>query len=163
VQAFPALLLIFILGCFVAHISDGQQVSPNAVRVTVAINPDGSRIAYEFDLPNHKALATTRGSDGKLRELIRYTLDDAGRFATGNIFGPDERLRFKAIYQYDDAGKLREETQRAKDDTVLHKIVYTYDSLGKQAGYSVYDASGKLINQTIASVSSPTPAKKKAR
>ena len=69
--------------------------------------------------------------DGKLRETIRYELDEAGRFSSGEISGPDGRLRFKSRYKYDDAGRLLEENQSAQDGTLLHKIVYSYDSVGQ--------------------------------
>ena len=121
------------------------QASTDAVRVTMSMHPDGSRTVYKFDNAQHKAVATTTGPDGKVRETIRYELDDAGRFATGEVSGPDGRLRFKSRYKYDDAGRLLEETQSAKDGPLLHRIVYSYDAAGKQIGYSVFDASGKLV------------------
>ena len=115
------------------------------MRVTVSMHPDGSRTVYKFDNAQHKAVATTTDPDGKLRETIRYELDEAGRFSSGEISGPDGRVRFKSRYKYDDAGRLLEETQSAEDGTLLHKIVYSYDTSGKQTGYSVFDASGKLV------------------
>jgi hypothetical protein len=122
-----------------------EQTRSDAVRVTVSMHPDGSRTVYKFDNAQHKAVATTTDPDGKLRETIRYELDEAGRFSSGEISGPDGRLRFKSRYKYDDAGRLLEETQSAGDGTLMHKIVYSYDSSGKQTGYSVLDASGKLV------------------
>ena len=123
-----------------------EQTRSDAVRVTVSMHPDGSRTTYKFDNAEHKAIATTTDPDGKLRETIRYELDEAGRFSTGEISGPDGRLRFKSRYKYDDAGRLLEETQSAGDGALLHKIVYSYDASGKQTGYSVFDASGKLVS-----------------
>src|SRR4029450_525382 len=122
-----------------------EQTRSDAVRVTVSMPSDGSRTVYKFDNAQHKAVATTTDPDGKLRETIRYELDEAGRFSSGEITGPDGRLRFKSRYKYDDAGRLLEETQSAQDGTLLHKIVYSYDASGKQTGYSVFDASGKLV------------------
>jgi hypothetical protein len=122
-----------------------EQNRSDAVRVTVSMHPDGSRTVYKFDNAEHKAVATTTDPDGKLRETIRYELDDAGRFSSGEISGPDGRLRFKSRYKYNDAGHLLEETQSAGDGALLHKIVYSYDAAGKQTGYSVFDASGKLV------------------
>jgi hypothetical protein len=123
-----------------------EQTRSDAVRVTVSMHPDGSRTIYKFDNSEHKAIATTTDPDGKLRETIRYELDEAGRFSTGEISGPDGRLRFKSRYKYDDAGRLLEETQSGGDGVLLHKIVYSYDASGKQTGYSVFDASGKLVS-----------------
>lgn len=137
--------------------------SPDAVRVTVSLNADGSRTAYRFDDANHKATATTTTAAGKSLGKTYYTLDENGRFATGSVYGPDKRLRFKSTYKYDDAGRLMQELQCDKNAAVLHKIVYAYDSLGRQTGYSIYDGGGKLIGQTTASSASPTPAKKKKR
>jgi YD repeat-containing protein len=114
------------------------------------MHPDGSRTVYNFDGAQHRAVATTTGQDGKLRETIRYELDNAGRFSSAEISGPDGRVRLKSRYKYDDAGRLLEETQSAPDGTVQHKIVYTYDSNGKQTGYSVFDASGKLVSRKTA-------------
>src|SRR5882762_1645313 len=144
-----------------------EQTRSDAVRVTVSMHPDGSRTVYKFDNAQHKAVATTTDPDGKLRETIRYELDDAGRFSSGEISGPDGRLRFKSRYKYDDAGHLLEETQSAEDGTLLHKIVYSYDASGKQTGYSVLDASGKLVGgQSAAKVrtsSSPKAREKGSR
>ena len=57
------------------------DASATAVRVSVLLNPDGSRTVYEADNANHKSVATTTGQDGKVREKIRYDLDESGRFA----------------------------------------------------------------------------------
>src|ERR1700704_5115994 len=78
--------------------SSGQSAN-DSVRVNVTVNADGSRTAYEFDQPNHKATATTTEPDGKLRSKIRYKLDDAGRFASGVVYGPDGKFRFKSRYK----------------------------------------------------------------
>jgi hypothetical protein len=137
--------------------------TPDSVRVTVSMNADGTRTTYEFDPPHHRALATTTTKEGRIVGKIRYTLDEAGRFASGEISGPDDQLRFKALYKYDTAGKLIQETQLGADDAVRNKIVYAYNKAGKQTGYSVYDATGKLIRQTpgVAPRPTPTPNKRK--
>ena len=44
--------------------------------------------------------------------------------------------------------------------TLLNKIVYSYDSAGKQTGYSVFDASGKLVSRTGGSAPRPSPSPK---
>jgi hypothetical protein len=135
------------------------QASTDAVRVTMSMHPDGSRTVYNFDNAQHTAVATTTDPDGKVRQTIRYQLDNAGRFSTGEVSGPDGRVRLKSRYKYDDAGRILEEAQSAADGTVLNKIVYGYDSAGKQTGYSVFDASGKLVSRTggRAVRASPTP------
>jgi YD repeat-containing protein len=137
--------------------------SADAIRVTVSVNADGSRTTYEFDAPNHRATATTTGKEGNTIGKIRYVLDDAGRFASGDVYGPNEQFRFKTLYKYDAAGKLTQETQLGADEAVRNKIVYAYDKNGRQTGYSVYDAAGKLIRQTpgVAPSRSPSPAKRK--
>src|SRR5438874_841746 len=158
---------LFVCGTQIGLSQSTEQTQGDAVRVTVSMHPDGSRTVYKFDNAQHKAVATTTDPDGKLRETIRYELDDAGRFSTGVISGPDGRLRFKSRYKYDDAGHLLEETQSAGDGALLHKIVYSYDSSGKQTGYSVFDASGKLVGgKSTAKVrpsSSPKPREKGSR
>src|SRR6266480_1953646 len=151
-----------LLGCGIA-IGFGQapeQAGSDAVRVTVSMHPDGSRTVYNFDPPQHKAVSTTTDADGKVRETIRYELDEGGRFASAEISGPDGRLRLKSRYKYDNAGRILEETQSAPDGTLLHKIVYNYDSSGKQTGYSVFDASGKLVGGKRAAGSRPSPSPK---
>ena len=137
-----------------------QSAGSDAVRVTVSMHPDGSRTVYNFDNAQHKAVATTTDADGKLRETIRYELDDAGRFSSAEVSGPNGRLRLKSRYKYDDAGRIMEETQSAPDGTLQHKIVYNYDSSGKQTGYSVFDASGKLVSRTGAVAVRPSPSPK---
>src|SRR5438046_7449542 len=129
----------------VAFSQSPEQSSNDGVRVTVSMHPDGSRTVYKFDGAQHKAVATTTGEDGKLRETIRYELDEAGRFSSGEVSGPDGRLRFKSRYKYDDGGRLLEETQSSENGTILHKIVYSYDASGKTNGYYVFDASVKQV------------------
>jgi len=153
------------VGAFLASsaIVPAQLVTPtpDTVRVTVSMNADGTRTTYEFDPPHHRAVATTTGKDGKTVGKIRYTLDEAGRFASGEVYGPDDQLRFKTLYKYDSAGKLTQETQLGPDDAVRNKIVYAYDKNGKQTGYSVYDAAGKLIRQTPGVSPRPAPPNKR--
>jgi hypothetical protein len=152
--------VLVVCGMKIALSQSPEQTGSDAVRVTVSMHPDGSRTVYKFDNAQHKAVATTTDPDGKLRETIRYELDDAGRFSSGEISGPDGRLRFKSRYKYDDAGHLLEETQSAADGTLLHRIVYSYDGSGKQTGYSVFDASGKLVGGHGAAKVRPSPSPK---
>jgi hypothetical protein len=137
-----------------------EQMQSDTVRVTVSMHPDGSRTIYKFDNAQHKAVATTTDRDGKLRETIHYELDEAGRFSSGEISGPDGRLRFKSRYKYDGAGRLLEETQSTEDGRLLHKIVYSYEASGKQTGYSVFDASGKLVGGNSATKIRPSSSPK---
>jgi len=111
------------------------QASTDAVRVTMSMHPDGSRTVYNFDNAQHTAVSTTTDPDGKVRQTIRYQLDNAGRFSTGEVSGPDGRV-------------------------LLHKIVYSYDSAGRQTGYSVFDGSGKLVSRTGGSAARPSPSPK---
>src|SRR5437763_16774194 len=76
-----------------------EQTQGDAERGTVSMHPDGSRTVYKFDNAQHKAVATTTDADGKLRETIRYELDDAGRYSSCGISGPDGRCRFKRRYK----------------------------------------------------------------
>ena len=160
------LLLRSTIGCALllcaAKSAFGQSpdtTENNAVRVTVSMKADGSRTVYKFDDAQHKAVAITTDQDGKLREKIHYAMDEAGRFSSGTVFGSDGRLRFKSQYKYDGSGRLQEEIQSAENGALLHKIVYSYDPAGKRAGYSIFDANGKLVGRTIAA--SPTPKRKK--
>ena len=152
--------VLVVCGTKIGFSQSPGQTGSTAVRVTVSMHPDGSRTVYKFDNAEHKAVATTNDPDGKLRETIRYELDDAGRFSSGQISGPDGRLRFKSRYKYDDAGHLLEETQSTADSTLLHRIVYSYDASGKQTGYSVFDASGKLVGGKSAGKVRPSSSPK---
>jgi hypothetical protein len=147
-------ILLCALPCALAQTPETGQ--PDAVRVRVALNSDGSRTTYEFDNAHHKATAATTTPDGRLLARIRYEIDDASRFTSGVIFGPDDKFRFKSLYKYDGAGRLEQETHLRKDDSVINKLVYSYNQAGKLTGYSVYDGSGKLV----ASSTTPTPTPK---
>ena len=153
-------LCFLISGSEIGFSQTPQSSGSDAVRVTMSMHPDGSRTVYNFDPPQHKAVATTTDPDGKLRETIRYELDDAGRFSSAEISGPDGRIRLRSRYKYDDAGRILEETQNAPDGTLEHKIVYNYDSSGKQTGYSVFDASGKLVGGKGAAIARASPSPK---
>ena len=139
--------------CAVAQEENGE------VRVSVVLNADGSRTVYETSAANHKTVTTTTGKDGKLREKIRWDLDESGRFLRGEVFGPKEQFRFILQNKYDANNRLIEETHLAKDQSVIGKIVFRYDAAGHQIGYSTYDGAGKLLGQTVAP--SPSPAKRK--
>jgi hypothetical protein len=139
-------------------LSQSASPTPDTVRVTVSINADGSKTIYEFDPLRHRATATTTAKEGGLMGRIRYTLDDAGRFTTGEVYGPDDQFRFRTLYKYDDSGKLTHETQLGQNDVVRNKIVYAYDKSGRQTGYTVYDAAGKVIRRTPGTRPKPTPA-----
>jgi hypothetical protein len=139
------------------------QAPSDAVRVTMSMHPDGSRTVYNFDNAQHTAVSTTTDPDGKVRQTIRYQLDNANRFSTGEISGPDGRVRLKCRYNYDDAGHILEEAQSAADGTLMHKIVYSYDSAGKQTGYSVFDASGKLVSRRGGAAPAPSPSSNATR
>jgi YD repeat-containing protein len=160
------LLLCLVVLAFLAVTSVRAQPAsppPDAIRVTVSMNADGTRTTYQYDSPNHRATATTTTPEGKVVGKILYVLDEAGRFASGEVYGPNDRFRFKTLYKYDEAGKLVQETQMGEDDVVHNKIVYAYDKNGKPTGYSIYDGAGKLIRQTpgVAPVHSPTPPKRR--
>ena len=139
--------------CALAQEDNGE------VRVSVVLNADGSRTVYETNAANHKTIATTTGKDGKLREKIRWDLDENGRFLRGEVFGPKEQFRFILQNKYDASNHLIEETHFGKDQSVIGKIVFRYDAAGHQIGYSTYDGAGKLLDQTVAP--SPSPAKRK--
>ncbi len=126
------------------------QSADDAARVTVTINPDGSKTVYQKDGVSRQAIATTTGADGKPGGKIIYQLDRDGRYESGQVFAANGALRFKTLYQYDNAGRLKQETQLAKDASVRNKIVYNYDSAGNPAGYEIYDGAGKLLGQTTA-------------
>ncbi len=161
----PARFLRFVLPLLALATLQAQVATPTpeTVRVTVSMNADGSRTVYEFDGLRHRATATTSSQEGKLVGRIKYVLDEAGRFASGEVYGPDDRFRFRSTYKYDSAGRLSEETQLGSDDSVRNKIVYVYDKAGKQVGYSVYDAGGKLIRQTPGLGPRPSPTTSKRR
>jgi hypothetical protein len=126
----------------------------------MSMHPDGSRTVYNFDNAQHTAVATTTDPDGKVRQTIRYQLDNSGRFSTGEVAGSDGRIQLRSRYKYDDAGRILEEAQSAADGTLQHKIVYTYDSAGRQTGYSVFDASGKVVSRIGGAAARPSPSPK---
>src|SRR5881227_1551636 len=110
-----ALLFSFTIGplCVLAQEDNGE------VRVSVVLNTDGSRTVYETNATNHKTVATTTGKDGKLREKIRWDLDENGRFLRGEVFGPKQQFRFILQNKYDANNRLTEETHFAKDRSVI--------------------------------------------
>lgn len=124
------------------------QATGDAVRVTVTMNPDGSKTVYQTDGANRRSTATTTGANGKAQGKIIYKLDASGRYESGEVFAANGTVRFKTRYRYDTAGRLLEETQLAKDDSVQNRIVYSYDASGHSAGYAVYDGDDRLLGRT---------------
>lgn len=124
------------------------QSSDDAVRVTVTMNPDGSKTVYQTDGATRRATATTTGANDKAQGKTVYKLDGNGRYESGEVFTANGKLRFKTRYRYDAAGHLLEEAQLAKDDSVQNRIVYSYDAEGHQSGYAIYDGEGKLLGRT---------------
>ena len=142
----PGAIFVFCVAVVLAS----AQSSDDAVRVTVTMNPDGSKTVYQTTESNHQVAATTTGANGKVQGKIIYKLDVEGRYESGQVFGPNGSLHFKTRYRYDAAGHLAEETQLGKDNSVRNRIVYSYDSAGHSAGYAVYDSDGRLIGRTSA-------------
>src|SRR5712691_9885722 len=105
-------LLLSLIFSAVAWLALGQSAD-DVVRVTVTMNPDGSKTVYQ-SMANHQLIATTTGADGKAGGKIIYTLDADGRYETGQVFEANGRLRFKTLYKYDAAGRLAQDTQLAK-------------------------------------------------
>ncbi len=124
------------------------QTDDDAVRVTVTMNPDGSKTVYQTNGATHRSVATTTDAKGKARGKIIYQLDSEGRYESGTVFTANGKFRFKTLYRYDSGGRLSEETQLARDGTVLHKIVYSFDADGHPSGYAIYDGSGALLGRT---------------
>ena len=153
------LVFAFLFSVAIAPRCAFAQEENGEVRVSVVLNADGSRTVYEANAANHKTVATTTGKDGKLREKIRWDLDESGRFLRGEVFGPKEQFRFILQNKYDANNRLIEETHLAKDQSMIGKIVFRYDAAGHQIGYSTYDGAGKLLGQTLAP--SASPAKRK--
>src|SRR5258708_38873698 len=137
--AFVAVFSFILPICALAQQESGE------VRVKVVLNADDSRTIYETDAANHKTVATTTGKDGKMREKIRWDLDESGRLLRGEVLGPKEQFRFILQNKYDASNHLVEETHFAKDQSVIGKIVFHYDATGHQIGYSTYDGAGKLL------------------
>ena len=143
-----AFYLLTALALVLSALRAPAQNADDAARVTVTINPDGSKTVYQKDGLSHQATATTTGVDGKAREKIIYQLDSEGRYQSGQVFAANGTLRFKTLYKYDAAGHLMQETQLAKDGSVRNKIVYKYNAEGNPTGYAIYDGDGKLLGQT---------------
>lgn len=143
--------VLCLLGCLALSLSAFPalaQTGDEEARVTVLINPDGSKTVYQKEASSHQATATTTGADGELRGKIIYQLDSAGRYESGQVFAANGDFRFKTLYQYDALGRLAQEKQLAKDDSVRSKVVYNYDAKGRLAGYSTFDGNGKLLKRT---------------
>src|SRR5438132_14406450 len=153
------LVFAFLLSVAIAPRCAVDQEENGEVRVSVVLNADGSRTVYETNPANHKTVTTTTGKDGKLREKIRWDLDESGRFLRGEVLGPKEQFRFILQNKYDANNRLVEETHFAKDQSVIGKIVFRYDAAGHQIGYSTYDGAGKLLGQTVAPTASRTKHK----
>ena len=124
------------------------QAGDDSVRVTMTMNPDGSKTVYETNGATHLSVATTTGANGKAFGKIIYRLDSEGRYESGTVFNASGKFRFKTLYRYDSGSRLSEETQQAKDGTVLHKIVYSFDADGHPSGYAIYDGAGTLLGRT---------------
>jgi antitoxin component YwqK of YwqJK toxin-antitoxin module len=146
----PVLCSAAALGLFANGLCGFAQSTDDAVRVTVTMNPDGSKTVRQTNGANRESTAITTGPNGKVQGKIVYKLDAEGRYESARVFAPDGSLRFKSHYQYDAAGRLAEETQMGKDGSVRNKIVYSYDAAGRQAGYATYDREGRLLGRTTA-------------
>jgi len=156
------------LGIAVGPAISLAQLAPNdseqPVRVNVTVNPDGTRTSYQFDQAHRQATATTTTAEGKVTQKIKYEIDDAGRFSIGLVMGPDGKFLYTSVYKYTPDGRLDQELHLAKNDALVNKLVYHYGADGRQTGYTVYDASGKVIGQTspvLPTASAPPKQKKK--
>src|SRR5437868_5017390 len=142
VRLLTALLLplFWLIGSsFASAQSSPNDSSDQPVRVSVTVNPDGTRTTYQFDQAHHQATATTTTAEGKVTGKINYEIDEAGRFSSGIVLGPDDKFVFKSLYKYTPDGRVDQETHLNREDAVMNKIIYSYDANGRQTGYVVYD------------------------
>lgn len=77
-------MLALLAGATLAFAQAGDE----AVRVTVMVNPDGSKTVYQTDSIRHEATATTTDKNGKAKGKVVYQLDADGRYETAQILGP---------------------------------------------------------------------------
>ena len=124
-----SLLAFLTLGLSPLHAR--AQNAEDAARVTVTINPDGSKTVFQKDGISRQATATTTGADGQPLGKIVYKLDGEGRYESGQVFAANGTLRFKTLYKYDPAGRLAQETQLTKDGAVRNKIVAAYQEISR--------------------------------
>jgi YD repeat-containing protein len=137
------------------------QADDDTVRVTMTMNPDGSRTVYRIDSAKHESTAITTTAKGKPGGKIIYVLDAEGRYESGRVFAANGDFRFQTRYRYDQAGRLTEESQLDKSDAVMHRIVYSFDAEGHPTGYAVFDGEGHLLGQTTPK--QPAPPRKSRR
>jgi hypothetical protein len=121
------------------------------------MNADGTRTTYEFDSPQHRAIATTTGKDGKTVGKIRYTLDEAGRFMSGEVYGADDQLSFKALYKYHPAGNSPRKPSSGPTMSPVTRSSAPMIRTENKPAITVYDAAGKLIRGTPGVSPRPTP------
>ncbi|HEY1770926.1 MAG TPA: hypothetical protein VGG02_11805 [Chthoniobacterales bacterium] len=100
--------------CLFASVVAHAQSAEDAIRVTLALNPDGTKTTYETNAANHRCVATTTDAHGKTRGKIIYRLDADGRYESGDVFAANGAFRFHTLYHYNAAGQLAEETQLDK-------------------------------------------------
>lgn len=124
------------------------RAADDALRVTVTLNPDGSKTVYRVDSAKHESIAITTTAGGKPGGRIVYKLDAEGRYESGQVFAANGTFRFKTLYRYNTAGQLAEESHLDKSDAVQHRIVYSFDPAGPPNGYVVYDGSGAVLGRT---------------
>ena len=128
------------------------------------VRADGSSINYKVDNEHHRATSTIVDRHGKLLLKIQYELDAAGRFTSRAVFDANGKLQSKTLYRYDKTGRVLEQTQLGNGEAILSKITYSYDAqTGKQMGYSVFDGTGKLVNQMNAAAAAPKPSASRRR
>lgn len=159
IARFPLVLVLLLISAqqLPAPIFELPEKPPQAPGIFR--KADGSRILYEVDNAHHRATSTIMDRDGKLHLKIQYELDAAGRFASRAVFDANGKLQSKTLYRYDKTGRVLEQTQLGNDEAVLSKITYSYDAqTGKQMGYSVFDGTGKLVNQMNAAAAAPKPS-----
>jgi hypothetical protein len=165
IARFPLALALLLISAqhLPAPIFELPEKPPQAPGIFVN-SADGSRMLYEVDNAHRRATSTIMDRDGKLRVKIQYELDAAGRFASRAVFDANGKLQSKTLYRYDKRGRVLEQTQLGNDEAILSKITYSYDAqTGKQMGYSVFDGSGKLVNQMNAAAAAPKPSASRRR
>jgi hypothetical protein len=118
-------------------------------------NADGSHTVYEIANDHRTGFATVFDREGKVREKIRYELDNLGHPTSRTVLDAEGNVRSKSLYLYDKTGRIKEETRLGQDNSMLHKIAYAYDQSGNRTGYSIFDGNGKLLNQQGPAASKP--------
>jgi YD repeat-containing protein len=114
-------------------------------RASTILHPDDTKTVTLYDAEKRQSDVRYFNSNGSWRAHVIYSLDEAGRFLSGQFLDQKEKPGIRSLYRYDDSDRVIEETHYDQSGALVRRMVYEYGMTKTVMKTVAYDAQGNVI------------------